>query len=376
MRNARGSIGTVLHASASAIGIPDPPPLPPEIDWDDAVDTARRHRVLPLLNRYFHDGPADGPDPSIRATVQEECHAIAGRNLHLTTELHRLLERLRSAGLRVLPYKGPVIAATAYGGATRRQFLDLDLLIRGNDLDRATEVLRAEGYWPAKRLHALGEVVFTNEDDVLVDLHTNALPRYFPGSLSFDELWARRERRTVGDEDVPTLSTEDLVAILAVHGTKHCWQRVAWLVDIAALSEQRPIDWDDVWTRAKAIRATRNLAMGLHLVSSELRPRLPAAATFDRPSMRSAQPMARDAQAFLYGDDPVTLRERLAFHLRSLDRPSDRLRYVFRLGTIPTEGELRLVSLPGSLHPLYRVIRPVRLVGVYAPRVIGRLLPR
>ena len=71
---------------------------------------------------------------------------IALYNRHLTAELVRLTGLLKAAGVEAIAFKGPVLAAMAYGSIELRQFVDLDILVRQSDLPRIAEILTAEGY--------------------------------------------------------------------------------------------------------------------------------------------------------------------------------------------------------------------------------------
>jgi hypothetical protein len=52
---------------------------------------------------------------------------------------------------------------------------------------------------------------------------------------------------------------------------------------------------------------------------------------------------------------------RLMIRLR--ERPSDKLRFLFRLAVTPGVGEWNAVRLPAALFPLYRVVRVFRLLA-------------
>ena len=70
----------------------------------------------------------------------------ARKTLWFTRELFRILGHLESAGIKTLAYKGPVLAKTLYGDVTERQYSDLDILIRPEDVPRAKAALLALGH--------------------------------------------------------------------------------------------------------------------------------------------------------------------------------------------------------------------------------------
>ena len=68
--------------------------------------------------------PADA-----REELEGRAQANRLRDLELTGELARLLDRFRRDGIAAVPYKGPVLAAQAYGDVALREFVDLDILV-------------------------------------------------------------------------------------------------------------------------------------------------------------------------------------------------------------------------------------------------------
>jgi adenylate cyclase class IV len=87
------------------------------------------------------------------------------RNLSLTRELLRLSREVETRGIPVIPYKGPILAALAYGNLALREFGDLDVLVRTQDVLRAKELLASFGYRPAYRLTRAQEAAYIRYGD-------------------------------------------------------------------------------------------------------------------------------------------------------------------------------------------------------------------
>ncbi len=76
---------------------------------------------------------------AVRDRLEVEGRRITLANLDLTAELIRVLDSLDAAGIRGLPFKGPVLAQTAYGGVGLRRFLDLDVLVHPRRFPRPSK---------------------------------------------------------------------------------------------------------------------------------------------------------------------------------------------------------------------------------------------
>src|SRR3989475_835141 len=157
------------------------------LDWEWLLRSAHPPGLLPLLYRHLGSRP-DSVPAEIRGALREGFEANARRALRLTAELLRLHDQLTSRGVTVIPYKGPVFAASVYGDLALRPFRDLDFLVQRHDADRAEHVLAAAGYRPLYGLTpeqekafraATCESAFSRNGDI-VELHWAFGPRAFP----------------------------------------------------------------------------------------------------------------------------------------------------------------------------------------------------
>src|SRR5260370_38643204 len=83
---------------------------------------------------------------TLPASLAESFQDNTRNSVQLTAELFRLLDLFAREGIQVLPFKGPTLAMAAYGNLALRQFTDLDLLIRKEDVLRARGILLENGY--------------------------------------------------------------------------------------------------------------------------------------------------------------------------------------------------------------------------------------
>ena len=120
------------------------PAAPGGLDWDRLLSYAARQRLMPAL--CWGLGGSDGVPMNVGERLRRAFQETARRNLLLAGELLELLELFAGRGVRAIPFKGPVLAAALYGDLARREFFDLDLLIRLEDLGAAQEVLESRGY--------------------------------------------------------------------------------------------------------------------------------------------------------------------------------------------------------------------------------------
>jgi hypothetical protein len=332
-----------------------------EIDWAHVLQAALQHGVMPLLHRNLHRTCADAVPAATLKQLSEHFYANAGRNALLTRELCALVDLLESHGVGVIPYKGPVLSAMAYGNPALRQFGDLDILVRPHAAQQATALLLDRGYrrWehrPATlfpRFRKVEELIRA-DGQVLVELHQKITSGTFFFPLHPERLWARVEEVPLDNKRVRGLAPEELLLVLCVHGAKHHWSRLGWICDIAELLRAYPrLDWPRVLGQARRLGGTRMLLLGLRLAHEILGADLPAAIW---PRMQ-ADPVVSwltaqvRTELFADGDRPSAAIDRPRFYLRLRERVRDKARCGFYLAyrtMMPAETQawaLRLLNL-------------------------------
>jgi len=349
-----------------------------KLDWGKVLRLAEQHGVLPLAARNLIEH-AHGVPPEVERSLRSAYEVNLRGSLWFSAELVRIRQQFERRQLRALPYKGPVLAQSAYGDLGLRSFSDLDFLIAPADFERAKQALAEIGYRPSADLTTPVERFFLRTGNersfdsaagkYLVELQWALLPHFYGIDIHVEDLLARAGKAVVGGREVPCLSPEDSVLVLCLHAAKHLWTRLIWLADIAETVRSRSgaptIDYPLVFARARGLGMARILGVSFWLVKNVLHADLPKpaeemiAAHSEVPVLGSlfAERVTRGAA---YGFES-TEYFRLILKLR--ERRGDRWRYLWRLVWTPGVGEIAAVRLPEALFPLYRIVRIGRLVG-------------
>ncbi len=356
-------------------------------NWSNVISLASNNRVMPLL----YQGLKSIDDGSISPEIVHQCameyRDNAARAIQLTSALFDLLDQFKEAGIKVVPFKGPILAELAYGDLSLRETGDLDLLVRREDVVRAAQLLQALGHEPIfptstpreaaylrqlrgdaranyLRRHSEHHLV-CRETQVNVDLHwAIALPEF---SLRMDVagMWERSRLVTIAGREVPTLSPEDSLLVLCVNGAKDCWERLDRICDIKQLLLHVKMNWPEAIAIATRAGAARILRVGLLLASGMLCTEMPAEVSGWIENDEPAQRIARQIQHRMFDrshDAALSRANRSLFHLRLRERWRDRLGYCL-LHLRPSVGDFAALPLPPSLSFLHYLIRPFRLLG-------------
>ena len=348
----------------------------PPLDWPYLLGTAARHGLTPLIYRHLKAAAADLVPPAFLAELEQANLRNAAWNLLLTAELVRLLSLFEATGIAALPFKGPALAAQVYGDLSLRQFRDLDLLIHPEDFSLAKEIILKQGYRPLLNLsgdqekallRTMHHLEFLEENHgMLVELHWAISKWWAPLAVGDPGWWERAQFITLSGKRALGFSPEDTLLIHCVHGATHCWDRLGWILDVAALLDTfQNLKWAEVINLARETRSERLLFLGLKL-ARYLSP-APLHAEVDKMmhSDSAVEGLARHAWERLFSGPRRRfefVREAL-FHVRLRRSWQDKILFGCRSLFSPTDEDMALLSLPPAGFFLYRLLRPFRLAG-------------
>lgn len=346
-----------------------------ELDWDQVFMSASRHAVIPLLFSHLSKTCQEAVPKAFLENLKEQSRQNIAHNLLLTSELVRILSLFEAHGIVSVPFKGPSLAALAYGEISMRQFADLDIFLHKNDLPLVKELLVSRGYQPELPLPPAREATYLKSqyhyvlinvrNRVTVELHWEFTPRYLQFPLASQGLWDRLQRLTLGSREVLTFSPEDLLLILCVHGTEHSWERLGWICDVAHLIDSHPgLKWGGVLDLAGRLNCERMLLLGIYLATDLLGTPFPDDLMPRMRAHREVYQLARQVRYSVSHETDASWAKACKdffFQIRVREGLWDKFRYCFYLFFTPTISDWQLVSLPAKLSFLYVMVRPLRL---------------
>jgi len=346
-------------------------------DWEELLAIASDHGLTPIFCKNIECAATDAVSLSWRRRFRREFLRNSCRNLALTSELFNLLQAFESHAVCATAYKGPVLAVQAYGDVTMRQFSDLDILVPHAQIVEAENALLGLRYRPVVKgatatrgLRQIpGQYAYRKDAEMIVELHSEYTLRYFPRRLNLQEMCKRRVPVDLTGREVLTFSPEDTLLLLSVHGSKHFWERLSWIADIAALMRTgRPINWNVALERAQAWRIQRMVLLGIGLAAEIFDADLPAQVSDCLKRDAYAQQMIADIRNLVLAPVPEQLGifRRFAFRVGMRGSFTAGMPYAIRLTFQPTEQDRGRHAR--FLEPLYALGRPLRLARTYGWR--------
>ncbi len=297
-------------------------------------------------------------------TIQTAYLAQAGRNFQLIHALSGVLAALRKCDIELCVLKGPAVALLAYEQITNRQFTDLDVLIRYEDLSQAEVALAQLGFRRAStgagRFQGEKDIQFIRDsDNVLLELHwaLNAPARRFP--IEMTGIWERRQTVCFQDEAIPTLGLEDTLIGLCIHASVHGWSSLKWIFDIARLVRYKAalIDWQSLLDCCRTIGCERIVAVNLRLAIVLFGIKPPDAVAAQILSDEWTTQLVERFQHAILSNEPLNRADLALCDIQLHDRVWDRFLIAYRQLPAPgqkiTVGPRRYISRPLRLFHLY-----------------------
>ncbi|HWM03595.1 MAG TPA: nucleotidyltransferase family protein [Actinophytocola sp.] len=210
--------------------------------WSDLLTEARGHRLLGQLRAAVDSGAL--PTTAEQAQQARTIHrAVLLRVLSLESELVAVCGLLTEAGIETRVLKGSAYAHLDYPDPALRTFIDLDLLFRPADIERAVAVLGGAGF---ARTLAEPRPGFDRRFDkgmtlrrgngFELDLHRTFVLGPWGVLVDLNALWDTGQEFTVGGRGLLALSAPNRFLHACYHAALGDWPlRLGSLRDVAQL---------------------------------------------------------------------------------------------------------------------------------------------
>ena len=342
------------------------------LDWSKFMQIANQQGVLPICCQQV----INHSDHRIQSDTIDSCNEIIRvnhqKNLRLAWKLVECVNLLADHGIEHVVLKGPIFAVQAYPNLSLRQFSDLDILIHPKDFSKVYDLLEASGYEPKQKLGRKqikfqvwsdNQYSFYRQGDTF-EIHWDVAPRENIDPWLSEQMWKEKCTVQVLDKRIETLSLENTILFICLHGAKHGWKQLKWIVDLAYYY---PLIPENAWTAlldyAKRNGLSRQLSLGLLLASDLVGLTIPGNIHDLISSDPHAQELASKVAASLFrGTLQISLMNDYLFYGSTRERWKDRFCYFIELIFVPKNPDWNTLLLPEWLYFMYYLTRPIRLL--------------
>jgi hypothetical protein len=182
--------------------------------WAELVQRVRAERLSGFLVHAIGSGALAVTEQQAAQAKREHLVAV-GRVLGIETGSLEIIRQLSAAGVRARVLKGPAVANLDYPDPALRLFVDIDLIVRSEEFDRAVTALTEAGHRRRHRQPRPGfdrrfskGTSFVAHERLDIDLHRTFVMGPYGLRVQLDDLWGPGSTFRLGGTQVEALDPE------------------------------------------------------------------------------------------------------------------------------------------------------------------------
>ena len=334
-------------------------------EWDAFIDLAYEHGVFPLVYKALKQHE-ELISQNVLHSMKMANMDIVKENMLMSAELIKVMKLLEQNGIKAIAFKGPTLAQLAYGDIALRQYSDLDILIKYSELQTAMEVLQNNDYLLdkdekfkiSKQNSIYHDVTFYSSSNISIELHWQLFSNEFKTDFTILPINKNIQTIQISNHTLVSLRPAYLIIYLCIHGAKHNWERLEWLVDISKLIQTQQLDWKYIVDLVEKSKTQKIVFSTLHLVHTY----------FNTPLEKNIQKYIEEKNIIKLSQQFQSVIESNFYSLgdnvknlshaqyKLLNGAKNKSFFIFSLFT-PTERDVQTIRLPKKLHSLYYLVR-------------------
>jgi len=350
-------------------------------DWKRCLISTYAHGVYPLVAKSLKT-ISTVPD-HIKSLLKIANLDIARRNMMMTSELLRVMKLLEEHGIQALAIKGPVLSQMIHGDITQRQFADLDILVGENDLYLIVQLLSQVGYSFKHSieflknkflLKTLKDIVLENEQNTIhIEIHWKLFMGRLFRQSDTNVLIHTHAECLIYNTAIKTLEKDVLLLYLLLHGSKHLWERLEWVIDIDRLvCSSDEINWDTIYDTAKKMEILPMIYLGVQvsykIFHTPFHPDL-LRKSYESPNISGA---ANNLYSRICSDRIHDIDEYMEnFYYLGIEDSKSIISKIFSRLYSPTARQIYRINLPYWLSPMYYIILVIDVIYIQFLLLLG-----
>lgn len=349
-------------------------------DWDKFRKLSYTHGVFPLIYKTLKNYSIQQEQLQ---QLQQTNLEIVKKNMLLTSELIKVMQLLEDNGIEALAFKGPVLSQMAYGDVVSRQYVDLDILVKEDDLKKTYNLFLQNEYDTKIESEYLDNELFkqknsdiqfiSQKSNVLIEVHWKLFRSNFANKIDLTKTLYMSNLCNLNGQNIKVFSNEVLFVYLCMHGSKHGWERIEWLVDIQRfLANYENLDWNKIYNLAKMLECTLMVSLGLYLCNKYFATDI-LTTNF---SIKSPIIKKLELQTIHYWNDSLVKQsevernyKKFIYHYVLNDTLYLKMKFVFNTSFSINNGDISTINLPKGLYFMYYFIKPIRLMSKYFSKI-------
>lgn len=285
----------------------------------------------------------------------------------MTAELLKMVNLLEENSIEYISFKGPTLSQMAYDDITLRQYVDLDILIKEDDFDEVINILMKLNYKnkydyskaKEKIKELISDHMFYNlSTGTVIEIHNKLFSSNFPLNIKDSDFINNKISMKINNKNVFSFSKEYLLVYLCLHGSKHLFSRISWILDIHKFIENHDIDWIGVNDLIEKYNiktfVNTSLFLSLRLFNTKLPDHMKTSYKLKNKKL---------VQSILFNKKNMEFEDRFSFiHLFMFDTFTQKIQYILYIFK-PTFLDYQSLNKETRFNFLYYLYRPYNILS-------------
>ena len=292
---------------------------------------------------------------------------IVKQNMLMTIELIKVIKILEENNIEAISFKGPVLSQLAYGDVISRQYCDLDILINIKDFELIVTLLNKLDYSSKLNYEISMEKIkniicdhlfIKKKSNINIEIHNNLFSINFPINIPTSNFFYNQQNVSMNNINIKTFSNEYLLFYLCLHGCKHLFNRLSWLLDIHKIISSLNIDWGK-FIKIVESHKTKSLVYTSLFLSEELfQTNLP-----ELIKVKHRKKYQKLIKYILNNNENFEVTDKFSFvHLLLFDNFKEKFLYTFYIFR-PSFLDYQSVNKEYKSELVYYLIRPINILS-------------
>lgn len=347
----------------------------------ELIELSFKHGILPIF--YYKVKNHSFIEKEIINEMKFIYESIARKNMQLSSQLIKISRALNKKNIDFIAYKGPTLAFSAYKDITLRQYQDIDLLIKKDDIKKVSLLLSNNNYLYTVKKELLDNETYINSyyncefthktNKVRAELHWKLFKSNYCDDFTESELFSYVDNVTINKHTIPTFTNEFLLLYLCIHGTKHRWERIEWVFDLHLLVTNNNINWHKLEQLSTNINSKNMLKLGLYMTNKLFGTKINLFEEFDNKIIKLYETtLLLENPNFDTNMSETTYNlNKLKFNILLQENIRLKIKFLFNTFFKISYLDIAAFNIKDKYSYLYFILRPVRLIKKYTKKVFN-----
>jgi hypothetical protein len=175
----------------------------------------------------------------------------------------------------------------------------------------------------------------------------------------------------INGKRINTLDYDSLLIYLCVHGSKHLWERIEWIVDLDKLIRKGTFDWNLMINISKELKVYNMFLLGIYLTDELFNTEIPLSVKNEYKTNHKVNKLKIkilkliDSQIMQQEKEEKIMILKFRIIMQMFDSKIESFKYILSVIFKPTHYDVYFINISKPFSFLYYLVRPIRFISTF-----------